>query len=48
MVHPGGCRLLCQAALDAILKYTDHAFYLPIGFAIAYGNVVVDNAQPFA
>ena len=33
--------------LNAILKHPDHLFYLLIGFAIANGDVVVDDAQPF-
>ena len=47
MVHPKGCRLFCQAMLDAILKHPDHLFYLTIGFAIANGDVVVDDVQHF-
>ena len=47
MVHPEGCRLLHQIALDAILKHPDNPFYLPVGFAIANSNVVADDAQPF-
>ena len=46
MVHPEGCRLLCQAMLDAVLECPDCPLYLPIGFALSNGNVVVDN--PFA
>ena len=48
MVCPKGCGLLHQATLDAILKHLDCPFYLPIGFAVANGDVVVDDAQPFA
>ena len=48
MVHPKGCRLLGQAAPDTILKYPDHLFYLPIGLAVANGDVIMDDAQPFA
>ena len=47
MVCPKGCSILCQAILDAILKHPDYLFYLPIGFTIANGVVVMDNAQPF-
>ena len=48
MVSPKRCGLLCQAMLDAILKHPDHPFYLLIGFTVANGNLVVDDAQPFA
>ena len=48
MVHPEGCGLLHQAMLDAILKHPNHLFYLPIGFAVTNGDVVVDDTQPFA
>ena len=47
MVCPKGCRLLCQATLDKVLKHFNHLFYLPIGFTIANGDVVVNDAQPF-
>ena len=47
MVHPKRCRLLCQATLDTILKCPDCVFYLPVGFAVANGNAVMDDAQPF-
>ena len=47
MVYPKGCKLLCQAMSDTILKHPDCPFYLPISFTIANGDVVVDNAQPF-
>ena len=47
MVSPKGGGLLCQAMPDTILKCPDHPFHLPIGFTIAYSDVVVDNAQPF-
>ena len=47
MVCPKGCGLLCQAALDTILKCHDCPFYLPIGFTVANGDVVMGNAQPF-
>ena len=47
MVPPERCRLLHQVMLDTILKHPDHPFYLPIGFTIAKGDVVVDNTQPF-
>ena len=33
--------------LDTILKHPDHLFYLPIGFTIANGDVVVDDIQSF-
>ena len=48
MFHPEGCGLLHQATLDAICKYPDHQFYLPVGFTVANSDVVVHNAQPFA
>ena len=48
MVHPEGYRLICQATLDAIFKHPGHPFYLPIGFAVANSDVVVDNTQSFA
>ena len=48
MVCPEGRGLLHQAALDAILKFPDCLFYLPVGFAIANSDVVVNDAQPFA
>ena len=48
MVYSKGCGLLYQAAPDATLKCPDHPFYLPIGFAVANDDMVVDNAQPFA
>ena len=47
MVCPKGCRLLCQTVLDTNLECPDHPFYLPLGFTIANGDVVVDDAQPF-
>ena len=47
MVHPKGCRLLCQAAPDTILRHPDHPFYLPVGSTITNGDMVVDNARPF-
>ena len=47
MVHPKGCRCLVQATLDTILKCHDHPFYLPIGFTVANGDVVMNDAQPF-
>ena len=47
MVCPSGCGLLCQAALDTILKSPDCPFYLPVGFTIANGDVVMDDTQPF-
>ena len=33
--------------LDTILKHPNCLFYLPIGFTIANGDVVIDDAQPF-
>ena len=48
MVCPKGCRLFCQAKLDAILKHPVYPLDMPVGFAIANGDVVVDNAQPRA
>ena len=47
MVCPERCGLLHQAMLDAILKHPDCLFYLPIGFTIANGNMVVDDGQHF-
>ena len=40
-------RLFCQAVPDTILKHPDHLLYLPVGFAVANGNAVMDDAQPF-
>ena len=34
--------------LDTILEHPDHPFYLPIGLTVANGDVVMDDAQPFA
>ena len=48
MVCPEGCGLLHQATPDSILKHCDCPFYLPIGFAVTNGDVVVDSAQIFA
>ena len=48
MVHPKGCWLLHQAVMDAILNHPDCLLYLPVGFAAANGDVVVDNAKPLA
>ena len=48
MVYSEGCTLLHQAMPGAILKHPDCLFYLPIGFTIANGDVVVDDTQPFA
>ena len=39
---------LGQARPDTILEHPDHLFYLPIGLTVANGDVVMDNAQPFA
>ena len=47
MVCPKGCGLFHQATPDTILKHPGHPFYLPTGFTIANGDVVVDDAQPF-
>ena len=47
MVCPKGCRLLCQATSDTILKHPDHLLYLPVGLTVANGDVVMDDAQPF-
>ena len=47
MVHPEGCRLLHQAALDAVLKHPDRLFHQSIGFAVANGDIVMEDAQPF-
>ena len=47
MVYPKGRGLFCQATTDIILKHLNCPFYLPIGFTIANGDVVVYNAQPF-
>ena len=48
MVHPKGCGILGKAMLNTILKHPDHPFYLPIGLTVANGDVVMDDAQPFA
>ena len=48
MVCPKGCGCLGQAVLDTILEHPDCLFYLPIGLTVANGNVVMDNAKPFA
>ena len=48
MICPKGCGYFGQATLDTILECPDCPFYLPIGFTIANGDVVMDNAQPFA
>ena len=48
MIYPEGFGPLYQATSGAILKYSDRLLYLPIGFAVANGDVVVDNAQPFS
>ena len=48
MVNPKKCGLFLQAAMDTILKHPDCPFYMPIGFTVANGDVVVDDAQPFA
>ena len=32
---------------DANLECPDYLFYLPIGFAVANSDVLVDDAQPF-
>ena len=34
--------------LDTILNHPDHPFYLPVGLTVTNGDVVMDNAQPFA
>ena len=46
MVHPKGCGLLGQAMSDTIPKHPDCLFYLPIGFTIANGDMVLNNTQP--
>ena len=40
--------LLHQATPDIILKHPDYPLYLIIGFSVAIGDRVVDDAQPFA
>ena len=35
--------LLCQAMPDTILPYLCHPFYLPIDFAVANGDMVIDD-----
>ena len=47
MVYSKDCGLLRQAMPDTILKCLDCQFYLPIGFTIAYSDVVVDDTQCF-
>ena len=44
MIRPEGFKLLHQATMDTILKCPNHPFYLPIAFAVANDDVVVDNA----
>ena len=34
--------------MHTILECPDHLFYLPIGLTVANGDVVMDDAQPFA
>ena len=48
MVDSDGCGLLFQVTTDAILKCSDLPLCPPIGFAVANGDVVVDNAQLLA
>ena len=48
MAYLKRCKLLHQATPDAVLQHPDHPLYLPFGFAIVNGDVVMDNAQPFA
>ena len=48
MVHSKGCRLFGQAMPDTILERPDCLFYLPIGLTVANGEVVIDDAKPFA
>ena len=48
MVHPKGCGCFGQATPDTILKRPDRPFYLPIGLTIANGDVVMNDAQPYA
>ena len=48
MVHPKGCGHFGQAMPDTILEHPDCPFNLPTGLTIANGDVVIDNAQPFA
>ena len=48
MVCPKGYKILCQAALDAIFKHPDYPLYLPVGFAVANSDMVVDDAQLLA
>ena len=44
MVSPEGGGLLYQATPDAVLQCPDYPLNLPIGFAYANGDVVVDDA----
>ena len=48
MVHPKVCGCLGQAMPDTILEHPDCPFYLPIGLTVANGDMVMDDAQPFA
>ena len=43
MVCPEGAGLLHQTAMDAVLQHSDCPLYLLLGFAIANGDVVMDN-----
>ena len=44
MVCPEGCGLFNQAVLDIIPKHADYPLYMPIGFAVANGDVLVGDA----
>ena len=48
MVCPEGCGGLGQAVPDTILKHPNCPLYLPIGITISNGDMVMDDAQPFA
>ena len=48
MVHPKGCGHFGQAMPETILECPDRPFYLPTGFTVANGDVVMDSTKPFA
>ena len=48
MVYSEGYRLLYEATPHTIPKHPDHPFYLPIGFTVTNGDVVVDDTQLLA
>ena len=47
VAHPERGRLIPQAPLDAVFQHLYCSLHLPIGLAIANGDVVVDNTLPF-